>query len=208
MTQLVLASTSPRRADLLSQIGLDFSIQSPVCDETIASKENSVDYVTRMSITKAQSVLGQNDDSSAILAADTIVVVDELILGKPKDRSDGIRMLQLLAGRSHQVMTAVTVQSRNRQESLLVETIVHFRSLTYDECNRYWLSGEPKDKAGGYGIQGLGAIFVCAVNGSYSNVVGLPLLETAELLSKFGIECLPDDEQTELVIDQESGQHG
>lgn len=212
MSVLILASSSPRRAQLLSQVGLDYQVMSPNVDESVHENESPVDYVTRMSRQKAAFVaaLVENKtgslgfasgqaaqsetktlDSSVMLAADTVVIIDGDILGKPRDESDAINMLQRLSGTSHQVVTSVTVQTRNRLETVQVETNVQFRKLSHEECVRYWLTGEPKDKAGAYGIQGIAAIFVERLSGSYSNVVGLPLNETIALLKEFGLECLP-----------------
>jgi septum formation protein len=137
-----------------------------------------------------------------ILAADTIVAIDGDILGKPGGRSDAIAMLQRLSAATHQVITSVTVRCGNRVETALVETVVQFRAISLEECSRYWLSGEPADKAGAYGIQGLGSIFIERLSGSYSNVVGLPLTETAVLLGGFGLECLPQERRPQPTEEQ------
>ena len=221
MPELILASSSPRRADLLSQIGLEFEVVVPEVSETVQKKELPADYVARISRKKADSVAAfLEQDTGAqiadriILAADTAVVVDGAILGKPSDRSDAISMLQRLSGSTHQVITSVTVRLGSRVESAQVEPIVQFRVIRPEECVRYWVSGEPADKAGAYGIQGLGSIFVEKLCGSYSNVVGLPLAETASLLSGFGLDCLPLEPPSEprpaeeQNLDKDVIQHG
>lgn len=208
VSHIILASGSPRRAELLSQVGLDYTVVVPDVDESAHEDESPRNFVSRMSQEKASSVAGLAATGGVVVAADTIVVIEGDILGKPRDRHDAISMLQRLSGRSHEVMTSVTVRQKNRIESELVETIVRFRALTLDECNRYWLSGEAKDKAGAYGIQGLGAIFVESIEGSYSNVVGLPLAETTSLLLEFGVQCLPPMTDAELILDQGVIQHG
>lgn len=191
MPHVILASGSPRRAELLSQVGIAYTVVVPDLDESTYKSESPREYVSRMSAEKAGSVTGLARVAEVVLAADTIVVIEGDILGKPRDRDDAINMLQRLSGKSHQVMTSITVQNKSRIETELIETIVRFRPLTLNECYRYWLSGEAKDKAGAYGIQGLGAIFIVNIEGSYSNVVGLPLAETATLLLRFGVQCLP-----------------
>lgn len=208
VSHLILASGSPRRAELLSQVGLDYTVVVPDVDEWAHEDESPRNFVSRMSQEKAASVAGLVATGAVVVAADTIVVVGGDILGKPRDRHDAIAMLQRLSGRSHEVMTSVTIQKKNRIETQLVETIVRFRALNLDECCRYWLSGEAKDKAGAYGIQGLGAIFVESIEGSYSNVVGLPLVETTSLLLDFGVQCLPPITDEELILDQDVIQHG
>jgi len=193
---------------LLSQLGLDYVVIVPNLDESVHKAESAREFVSRMAREKAGIIAGLAAAGDVIVGADTIVVIEGDILGKPRDKDDAIGMLQRLSGKSHQVMTSVTVRQKSRIETQLVETIVRFRALTLDECDRYWLSGEPKDKAGAYGIQGLGAIFVENIEGSYSNVVGLPLAETASLLLKFGVQCLPPKHKEELILDQDVVQHG
>jgi septum formation protein len=124
-----------------------------------------------------------------VLGADTAVVLDGKILGKPVDEADACAMLMMLSGNEHEVLTAIAVLDGERCESRVISSLVRFREISRDEATAYWASGEPKDKAGGYGIQGLGAVFVAGLNGSYSAVVGLPLCETCELLGHFGIPC-------------------
>lgn len=193
MIDLVLASSSPRRAALLQQLNLSFRIEPASITEDQRGQERPDELVARLSRSKAQVVVNSEvtgTGPTVVIGADTIVVVDDKILGKPQCRDDAISTLMTLSGRQHRVMTAVTVADPDRMETTTVETIVVFRELTTKECERYWLTGEPVDKAGGYGIQGLGAIFVASITGSYSNVVGLPLMETANSLRDFGIDCL------------------
>lgn len=191
MPQLYLASSSPRRRELLTQIGLSFHLVSGNVDETPLADEAPAAHVERLARSKAQAgltMLAQRPDI-CVLGADTIVVLDGRILGKPRDREDGLAMLQALSGREHQVLTAVAVADRDRCEVRVVSSTVGFRALAAGEAEAYWATGEPQDKAGGYAIQGLAAVFVNRVEGSYSAVVGLPLCETAELLADFAIPC-------------------
>ncbi|CDF85907.1 Maf-like protein [Pseudomonas knackmussii B13] len=191
MPQLYLASSSPRRRELLTQIGLSFNLVSGNVDETPLPDEAPAAYVERLARCKAQAgltMLALRPDV-CVLGADTAVVLDGRILGKPKDREDALAMLQALSGREHQVLTAVAVVDRDRCEVRVVSSDVSFRAISEAEAEAYWDTGEPHDKAGGYAIQGLAAIFVKRVEGSYSAVVGLPLCETAELLADFAIPC-------------------
>ncbi len=190
---LVLGSTSPRRAELLSQLGLSFRTLGPDIDETVRRGEAPLAYVERMAWEKFESLQSGDEleASDVLLTADTVVVSEDEILGKPLDEAEATEILRKLSGNSHSVYTAVTVGSKeahNRQ--FTVETKVHFRRLNNKEIAAYWQTGEPQDKAGSYGIQGIGAIFVDRIEGSYSNVVGLPLTETAQALSAFGITIL------------------
>lgn len=182
---IYLASGSPRRRELLTQIGVEFAVIKAEIDETPLPGEAPADYVLRLARAKARAGWEASDQSRPVLGADTSVVLDGVILGKPEDREHAIAMLQALAGRSHQVMTAVAVVAGARCESALSVTEVGFRALSARDCADYVESGEPMDKAGGYGIQGLGALFVSDLKGSYSGVVGLPLAETGELLRRF-----------------------
>lgn len=189
MAQLYLASSSPRRRELLTQIGLPFHIVPASIDETPESGESALAYVERLARSKALAglnFLAQRADV-CVLGADTAVVLDGRILGKPEDRDDALAMLQALSGREHEVLTAVAVADRDRCEARVVSSRVTFREVHAEEAERYWETGEPQDKAGGYAIQGLAAIFVSRVEGSYSAVVGLPLCETAALLADFSI---------------------
>lgn len=189
MTRLHLASGSPRRRELLAQIGVPFTVLSAPIDETPQVGEAAQAYVERLAQTKAVAGFNLLDAPGVVLGADTAVVLDGQILGKPENREHALAMLGDLSKREHQVLTAVAVTDGQRSLSLCVATKVRFRTISFDEACRYWDSGEPLDKAGGYAIQGLGAVFVSAIEGSYSAVVGLPLSETAELLEQFGIPC-------------------
>lgn len=188
MPPLFLASASPRRRELLTQIGVPFSLLSVSIDETPGTAEAPDAYVQRLAREKALAGLAQVDrDPACVLGADTTVVLDQQILGKPADKADALAMLQALSGREHQVMTAIALANGAGCEVRLVCSRVRFRAIGVDEAERYWASGEPQDKAGGYAIQGWGAVFVSSLEGSYSAVVGLPLCETAQLLEAYGL---------------------
>jgi len=186
---LFLASTSPRRRELLQQLGLTFSVLRVDVDESAKVGERPTEYVLRLAREKALAGLAQIT-AGVIVAADTSVVIDDDVLGKPASEAEAVAMWQRLSGRTHQVLTGVAVGDASHIESIVVSTRVHFRVITPSEMHAYWQSGEPSDKAGGYAIQGRGAVFVDAIEGSYSNVVGLPLTETAVLLAHFGIRIL------------------
>lgn len=196
--KLILASSSPRRSELLSQIGVQFNVQSADIDESPLPGEQASKYVVRMAQEKVLACLSlqQGDQGFVIVGADTSVIVDGDILGKPTDYYEAKGMLLRLSGREHQVMTSVCVATCNNGiatnnpdiTTRLVTTDVCFRSLSESQIQAYWSSGEPQDKAGAYGIQGFGAVFVERIKGSYSAVVGLPLAETAELLSAAGVQ--------------------
>ncbi|MBK5929878.1 septum formation protein Maf [Halochromatium salexigens] len=208
---LYLASSSPRRRELLAQLGLRPGIVVADTDETPAPDETPAAYVTRIAQAKARAGWATLTEPvrRPLLAADTAVVVDDHILGKPVDAERALQMLALLSGQSHVVLTAVSVLSATagsgqrhepgacatsgqalRERQVLVRTEVSMRPITRNEALAYWASGEPRDKAGAYAVQGRGAIFVEAISGSYSNVVGLPLFETARLLREHGIDPL------------------
>lgn len=203
---LVLGSASPRRSQLLRQLNLSFDVITPDIDETPMVGEQACDYAIRMS--KGKSVAARHlleadaadaskrDLEVVVLCADTIVVLDNEILCKPKDEEDAVNMLRRMSNRRHTVVTAVTVSrlADGYQESFSVETEVNFRQVNEQECRKYWLTGEPQDKSGAYGIQGIGAIFVESIIGSSSNVAGLPLRETADCLARLGMDCLAGNE--------------
>lgn len=191
MTMLYLASGSPRRRELLEQIGVPFTTLPTVIDETPLSNEPAVDYVRRLALAKAQVGLASlaAPGATVVLGADTSVVLGGRILGKPQDRADALAMLTALSGQTHEVLTAVALANSLRCEVRVVSSQVSFRTLSAAEIEAYWASGEPQDKAGSYAIQGLGAVFVRDLCGSFSAVVGLPLCETAALLADFGIPC-------------------
>jgi len=184
--RLILASGSPRRAELLEQIGVDFEVSVPDVDETPLADEDPETYVLRMARTKAAAV--HPDPDSVVLAADTVVVLDGRILGKPAGREQGIAMLSALGGREHLVLTAIAGRSQEAEASELVSTRVRFAPVDENLAEAYWATGEGADKAGSYGIQGIGGILVESITGSYSAVVGLPLPETERLLGGLGVD--------------------
>ncbi|GAA4901790.1 Maf family protein [Ferrimonas pelagia] len=186
--QLCLASSSPRRQALLTQLGYQFELVAPNIDETMRAGETPAQFVVRMAKEKAlagQALLApQAETAPLVLGSDTIVVQDGKVLGKPVDKADGEAMLRRLSGRAHRVLTAVALSDGERLEFKLVITQVIFCALSDAQIAAYWDTGEPADKAGSYGIQGLGGNFVRAIDGSYSAVVGLPLVETRELIEQ------------------------
>lgn len=183
---LILASASPRRRDLLDQIGLTFTVDPVDIDESRQPGEAASDYVERLAREKAQAGC-QRHPGNRVLGSDTTVVMDGEPLGKPTDRNDALAMLRRLSGRSHEVLSGVALAGPEGIEGCLVTTRVRFRELSGAEMAAYWETGEPADKAGAYGIQGRGSVFVTGIEGSYSNVVGLPLTETADLLARSGM---------------------
>ena len=188
---IYLASASPRRRELLEQIGVRYQLLKSDIPEQPVAGESARDFVLRMAIAKAQA--GKDSLVSCthqpVLGADTVVVVDNDILGKPLDKAHGLDMLARLSGRSHEVISAVALMGESTNTRLSVSK-VSFRATTTAERERYWQSGEPNDKAGAYGIQGKAAIFISRLEGSYSAVMGLPLYETTELLEQAGIKPL------------------
>ncbi|NOT85562.1 MAG: septum formation inhibitor Maf [Methylococcaceae bacterium] len=190
MPQIILASASPRRRELLDQLGIRYHIQAADLDETPFQKENPLTYVERIAAEKSAWVQSRNDLRLPVLAADTSVVCDDQILGKPLHEADAVTMLQQLSGRTHQVYTAVSLRTRTEHLQAVSITEVTFRPLSLPEIIAYWHTGEPADKAGAYAIQGLASIFVTAIQGSFSGVVGLPIFETAKLLNQIGIRIL------------------
>ena len=181
---LLLASASPRRRELLWQIGVPHAIAITAIDEQPLTAETPAEYVRRLALAKARHVrLG----TLPVLGADTAVVVDGAMLGKPADRAAGLAMLARLAGRVHEVLTAVALVDARGSEVRLSRSEVRFRAIDAIERERYWESGEGRDKAGGYAIQGFGALFISELHGSYSGVMGLPLFETAALLDAAGV---------------------
>lgn len=189
---ILLASGSPRRRELLAQIGVDCVVRPVDLDESRLPGESPADYVQRLAREKALAGLAVSDGSLPALGSDTAVVLDGETLGKPRDHADALATLARLSGREHVVMSGVAVAHAERCEVRLAETRVFFREITPAEIEAYWQTGEPADKAGGYGIQGRGAIFVERIEGCYSNVVGLPLAVTGELLRDFGLPLLVD----------------
>jgi septum formation protein len=186
-----LASASPRRGQLLQQIGVYFQVLSVAVDESVVPGEDPLGYVSRLAAAKADAGLARSSASGSperpVLAADTAVVIDREILGKPTGRDDALRMLRLLSGRTHEVLTCIALTAGGRTCTSLSRSEVRFRDITAAEAGDYWRTGEPGDKAGGYAIQGLGAVFVAQLRGSFSGVMGLPLFETATLLDEAGV---------------------
>lgn len=190
--QLILASASPRRQELLAQIGVRYNVDAVDIDETPKPNELPVAYVVRIAAEKsARCVHNDRHRTLPVLAADTSVVIDGDILGKPENEAHAERMLRQLSANIHKVYTAVSLRSIDGQHyQILSETEVKFRPISNKEIQAYWQTGEPQGKAGGYAIQGLASVFVESINGSFSGVVGLPLFETAQLLSKQGINII------------------
>ena len=180
---LILASASPRRADLLRAAGFTFDIVVPDVDESRRDGERAEDFVRRLAIEKARAAFGRHQD--VILAADTVVVVDGDILGKPRDDADAAAMLRRLSGRWHEVMTGVCLLQSGREVVDVATTRVQFASLSEADVHWYVTSGETRDKAGAYAIQGLASRFIPRIEGSYTNVVGLPVELVAGLLTRF-----------------------
>ena len=216
---ILLASGSPRRAELLRRQGIDFHVMPSHIDESVFEAESPPDYVLRLAQSKALAgitgIAKQDEHYKLVLAADTSVAIDDQILGKPESFDHFEHMMNTLSGRSHQVFTGVAVVSSRSisenssgleinsqdaplsEESLVVQTTVTFDQLSKQKIQAYWHSGEPQDKAGGYGIQGLAEEFVTRIDGSYSNVVGLPVFETMQLLASVGVHGLLGGDVTE-----------
>lgn len=189
--RLILASASPRRRELLTQIGLTFEILPVGLVERPEAGELPEDYVRRVAREKAQAGWELSRGTLPVLAADTEVILDGEVFGKPRDLEHAIEMLCRLSGRTHQVLSAVSLCSNGQHWQALSISEVSFRAISQEEIAAYCVSGEPRDKAGAYAIQGLGAVFVRHLSGSYSGVMGLPLFETAELLHRAGIAHFP-----------------
>jgi septum formation protein len=192
MESIILASASSRRQELLTQIGVRFTVRSQYIDESIRIGELANDYVSRMAQEKANSALSalcvtKDSSDTLVLAADTSVVCDATVLGKPRDEADAVDMLRRLSGREHRVLSAVTLSTQDKQRTVLSESRVRFREISTEEAQQYYRSGEPLGKAGAYAIQGYAAVFVEQLVGSYSGVMGLPLFETAQLLAEFSV---------------------
>lgn len=188
--KIVLASQSPRRKELLGRMGLEFVTQASKIDESAFDGLEARELVATLSREKAQWIARQLDGETLVIGADTVVVRDGAALGKPKDTEDAVGMLLSLSGRDHQVCTGVTVCRGERVLTQVEETQVTFRDLTEAEVRQYVSTGEPMDKAGAYGIQGLGGLLVEGIRGDYSNVVGLPVCRLGQMLKDFGVDCL------------------
>lgn len=184
---IILASASPRRAELLQQIGLQHEVAPSDVDETVLPGETGAHYVERLAATKARVARQNTRPDNIIIAADTAVCIDDTILGKPLDQSHCLKMLSDLSGRVHTVHTAVVVSQNDYFGQALSSSEVTFRDIEPEEARQYWHTGEPRDKAGGYAIQGLGSVFVAGLSGSYSGVVGLPVFELTQLLRQINV---------------------
>ena len=188
--KIVLASQSPRRRQLLGQMGLEFTTQSPEIDESAFHGRDARDLVEPLAREKARGVARQQTPDTLVIGADTVVVLDGAILGKPRDGAEAKAMLAALSGRDHQVFTGVTLCQGDRILTQAEETQVTFRPLTGQEIRQYVSTGEPMDKAGAYGIQGLGGLLVEGIRGDYHNVMGLPICRLGRMLLDFGVDCL------------------
>ena len=188
---IILASASPRRRELLERIGVtDFAVWAPNVDESVEPGLSPAAMVETLSLRKARAAAQNFGPDDLILAADTVVALDGAVLGKPQDEDDAFAMLSALSGRENRVYTGVTVLRGGRAVTRHEETAVTFRELSPDEIRGYIATGEPMDKAGAYGIQGVGALLVSGIRGDYSNVMGLPLFRLGQILSGFGLDLL------------------
>ena len=188
--ELILASQSPRRRELLARLGLDFTVRAADIDETMNPALPPFDEVARLSRDKAAAIAADVPETAVVVAADTVVVLEDRVLGKPHSEQEAAEMLRSLSGRPHQVMTGMTVRRGNQAESDTVVTDVHFRPISEAEIAAYVATGEPMDKAGAYGIQGLASIFIDRLTGDYYNVMGLPLCRLCTMLRKAGVAVL------------------
>lgn len=192
--ELILASNSPRRRELLGQIGIkNFKMISPDVDESVEPGLSPAQIVERLSRRKAAAAAGKAGPDCLIIAADTVVALDGAVLGKPRNKEGAFAMLAALSGREHHVYTGVTVLQGERTVTEHEETAVTFRALEEEEIWGYIATGEPMDKAGAYGIQGLGALLVSGIRGDYCNVVGLPVFRLGRMLGRFGIHLLQNE---------------
>jgi septum formation protein len=188
--ELHLASASPRRREILQALGLRFSYAGVDVDEGRQQGEPAADLVLRLACSKAAAARAAGQ-GGAILAADTVVALGDRVFGKPRSKQDALATLAELSGRTHDVLTGVVVWYGDSKQQVLSRSRVSFRDIATSEATAYWASGEPQDKAGSYAIQGLAAVFVTDLHGSYSGVIGLPVCETATLLGNIGIHVLP-----------------
>lgn len=190
--KLILASGSPRRRELMERMGLQFEVKAADADETLVPGLSAQEQVVRLSQIKAQAVAGTLTEEAVIVAADTVVVLDGTILGKPRDAADAKKMLMAFSGRCHHVLTGLTVLGPKGAESHCEETEVYFRPLSEGEIDRYIATGESMDKAGAYGIQGYAALFVEKLAGDYYNVMGLPVCALGLMLRRAGVPVLEE----------------
>lgn len=194
---IYLASASPRRRELLEQIGVKYRLLAVDVDETPRVAEAAEDYVARLALEKAHAgwQLIDNKEQKPVLGADTAVVINNQILGKPADKQQALEMLMSLSGTTHQVLSGVALVMENTEAVRVNTSLVTFRDLSEAECEAYWHTGEPADKAGSYAIQGRAAMFITNLAGSFTGVMGLPLYETAELLQNVGVNLLKDNKK-------------
>ena len=189
--QLILASQSPRRRELLGQMGLKgFKITSPDVDETVDENLHPSMVVEELSLRKAKAVAAHADQDDLIIAADTVVALEGTVLGKPSDEGDAFTMLSALSGNRHYVYTGVTVIQGDKTVTQHEVTTVTFRDVEPEEIDNYIATGEPMDKAGAYGIQGLGSLFISGIDGDYFNVMGLPIYRLGRILAEFGLDLM------------------
>ncbi len=199
--QLILASASPRRHELLRQLGVSYRIKVSDVDESVLPGEDPADYVRRVAQDKAQAVAGRDESGLPVLGADTTVVIEGRILGKPGDAAEAAEMLRLLSGQVHKVYSAVVlVEDAGTIRSLLSVTEVRFAQLEEDWIEAYVATGEPMDKAGAYGVQGCAAHRISEIRGSYSGVMGLPLFETMEILHAAGFSLPPIPQSSQVAV--------
>lgn len=185
---LHLASASPRRRELLTSLGLTFTYEGVDADESAMPGEAVADMVVRLAALKARTAFDSGAYTMPVLGADTVVVMQDRVFGKPQSKEEALAMLASLSGRTHEVLTGVAVVRNGELQTAVSLTEVQFREIHPDEALAYWQSGEPAGKAGAYAVQGLGGVFVSAIHGSYSGVVGLPVFETAALLQRAGVQ--------------------
>ncbi len=187
---IYLASESPRRRELLDQLGVRYDTVSQDVDEVLEPGESPEVFVLRLALEKARAGFANSPGDRPVLGADTVVVLDEEVLGKPGDEGEALDMLERLSGQCHRVLTGVALVSDEQEATRLSVSHVTFRNVAQEEREAYWASGEPAGKAGAYAIQGRGGVFVEHLDGSYSGVMGLPLFETGDLLGEFGVDYL------------------
>jgi septum formation protein len=192
MIDIILASSSPRRAELLNQIGVHYYVQAVDIDETPLENETAEELVKRLAIEKSQAL---DSGKTPVLGADTLGVLGGELLVKPRDIEHAHEMLSSMSGSWHEILSAVAISYRNKTNVIINKNKVLFRRISNEEIQRYWQTNEPQDKAGAYAIQGLAAIFIERIEGSYSGIMGLPLFETAQLLSKFNIRTWRNNQE-------------
>ncbi len=188
--EIILASASPRRKELLVRMGLEFTVRTASHDETMDPGKAPQEEVKRVSALKAKAVKALCKEDDLIIAADTVVVLGDTLMGKPATEEEAYAMLKSLSGKEHRVITGLSVTQGEKEETVSVSTNIRFRALADEEIYAYIRSGEPMDKAGAYGIQGLGGLFVESLQGDYYNVMGLPICTLAEILRRFGVKIL------------------